>query len=87
MLSVKKYPDTEMTQLDGPLKMNFDEVKTYADGVGPSLNHLSETFVKHAHDNGLSVHVWTVDNQTTGKRNKNCKNGKSTPSSQILRNW
>lgn len=54
-----------MTQLDDPLKMNFDEVKTYADGVGPSLNHLSEIFVKHAHDNGLSVHVWTVDNRET----------------------
>ncbi|KYC61033.1 MULTISPECIES: glycerophosphodiester phosphodiesterase family protein [Heyndrickxia] len=29
---------------------------------------MSETFVKHAHDNGLSVHVWTVDNRETKQK-------------------
>ncbi|WP_018664482.1 glycerophosphodiester phosphodiesterase family protein [Heyndrickxia acidiproducens] len=64
----KKYPDTEIIQLGDPLKMNIEEVKTYADGVGPSLNHLSETFVKRAHKNGLAVHVWTVDNRETKQK-------------------
>lgn len=39
-------------------EVNFEQVKNYADNVGPNGDVIDEKFVDDAHAQGLGVHVW-----------------------------
>jgi glycerophosphoryl diester phosphodiesterase len=44
---------------NGLLTLGLDNLNDYADGVGPSINGLTEAFIDAAHAAGLSVHGYT----------------------------
>ena len=60
----------KLVQLLGRTRFDLEDIATYADGIGPSINHiiigkdkvgqlLFSKLVKKAHNLGLVVHTWT----------------------------
>ncbi|MFL6554965.1 MAG: glycerophosphodiester phosphodiesterase [Bacillus sp. (in: firmicutes)] len=60
----KKYPSLVLIQLGVDAnKMNLAEISKYAAGVGPDFSTVKKEFIGNAHNHGLMVHCWTVNNE------------------------
>jgi len=60
----EKYPSVVLIQLSTDARaVNLAKVATYADGVGPLYTTVTKNFIQNAHQQGLIVHCWTVNNE------------------------
>ncbi|GHI00417.1 glycerophosphodiester phosphodiesterase [Neobacillus kokaensis] len=49
---------------DNPWNIDLAKIASYADGVGPNYTKINQKFIETAHQHGLLVHCWTVNNET-----------------------
>jgi glycerophosphoryl diester phosphodiesterase len=63
-----KQPKLTLIYLGNPENINFKEAAKYADGVGLSYLDLNKQHIEKAHELGLVVHCWTVDDKKEIKK-------------------